>query len=123
VSENDGNEPLDLSALDPARDGGRWERRIQETVARAVAARPPRPGPLLAALFAWRRPALVLAAACALAVWGAALLGGRARGPTVTGTAARPAASRDAAYVLSRWAESEERPGTDELLAIMGGPR
>jgi hypothetical protein len=121
VGEHDDNERLDLSALDPARDGARWERRIRETVTRALAARQPRPAALLGALFAWRRPALALAAACAALVWGASLVGGQRTPPPAAVT--RPAPARDAAGVLSRWADGEEQLGTDELLAVLGGAR
>ena len=57
-------ERMDLSALDPARDPGRWQAVMQATLAGVdgVLLHRARPDPL-ALIAGWRRPLLALAAA------------------------------------------------------------
>jgi hypothetical protein len=104
-------ERIDLSPLDPAADPARWEDVIARTAARAQAARRA-PGSFLAQLVSWGRPALGLAAALALVVWGASLLGGQPR---------RAPTRVDPAATLSRWAEGGA--GADALLDALEGSR
>lgn len=63
------DEPIDLSALAPGRDGGRWDAAVQRTLQRVEAVlldrAPEDPFTLIAR---WRRPVLAAAAAVVLAV-------------------------------------------------------
>jgi hypothetical protein len=59
-------DPVDLSALDPARDPDRWNAMIAKTAARAAARRE---ASLSRTLARWGAPAFVLAAAAAVTIW------------------------------------------------------
>ena len=58
--------PLDLSALDPARDPAHWGRVAAGAVARADHALAQRPADALTLIAGWRRPLLAAAAAALL---------------------------------------------------------
>ena len=67
--------PVDLRPLDPARDGARWQARIDDAVARAVAARSARAlSPRTTTLSVLSALAPVAAAAAVVLVATAALL-------------------------------------------------
>ena len=76
-----GEERLDLSALDPARDPERWERVVAEALARVDAVLPHTRG-ALSTIAAWRRP-LLIAAAVTLALLVPVELALEAREPRV----------------------------------------
>jgi len=105
------DDKLDLSALDPALDQERWERRIGQVVARAVVARRWSVG---GQLRSWARPALGLAAAAAVFSW---------LGLIVRWQEAAPLSSQseEAISVLSRWAASDEQPSASSMLRVLGG--
>jgi hypothetical protein len=107
------DERVDLSSLDPAAaSAAGWERRVRETVARAVELR--RQSPLLLQLLAWSRPALGLAAALAVVVWTAALF---AR----SGARAGAEIPQEPAWALAGWAQGGELPSAGDVLALLGG--
>ncbi|HEX6587417.1 MAG TPA: hypothetical protein VF039_00230 [Longimicrobiales bacterium] len=54
--------PIDLSALDPERDAGRWDALVAATVARADAALAARSRSALDTIAGWSRPLLLAAA-------------------------------------------------------------
>jgi hypothetical protein len=96
---------IDFSALDPARDELRWERRVRTVVARAAT----RPVERTALRFA--RPLLAVAAALALLAWA----------PSLFGTGALPAQAGDAAVSLSQWAAQGEVPAGADVWTTFGG--
>jgi hypothetical protein len=115
------DERIDLSALDPARDGKRWDEMVDSVAARALAARRrstggASPGPVALQLVAWARPALALAAALALVVWAAALAAGGAARASAPGTT-----RTEPAFALSAWAMQDELPSTEDVLETLGG--
>lgn len=60
---------IDLSALEPGRDGGRWDAAVQRTRQRVEAALLARaPADPFALIAQWRRPVLAAVAAVVLAV-------------------------------------------------------
>src|SRR4051812_16458548 len=81
------DDKLDFSSLDPARDRERWQRRVDDVVARAQASR--QSGRWARELSALARPALALAAAAALLVWSATWLAPGRR--SASGTRVDPA--------------------------------
>jgi hypothetical protein len=95
------NDKIDLSPLDLARDGARWERMIQGVVTRALAA----PLTVRAQLAAWARPVLAVAALAAAVAWAPLVLGGRAA----------ETARLDAASALAEWAAGDHVPATNEV--------
>jgi hypothetical protein len=106
------DEKLDLSSLDPARDREAWQRRVDDVIARGVAAR--RERSLGAQLLALARPAVLLAAAVVLLVWSASWLAPRA----AVGTRR---ATLDPTARLVEWSTSAEPAATSEILATLGG--
>jgi len=106
------DDKLDLSALDPARDTARWERRIGQVVTRAVRARRWSVG---CQLRSWARPALGLAAAAAVFSWLGLILRWQDAVPLSSDQ------SEQAVSVLSRWAASDEQPSASSMLAVLGG--
>jgi len=106
------DDKLDLSALDPARDRQRWERRIGQVVARAVVARRFSVG---GQLRSWARPALGLAAAAAVFSWLGLILRWQDQAPLSTSQ------NEEAVSVLSRWAASDEQPSASRMLSVLGG--
>jgi hypothetical protein len=104
-------ERIDLSALDPSRDAGRWEALLKDLSARAVAELQ---SPVLCQLTAWARPALAVAALAAFACWLPAFAdGGTASGGTRL-------ASVDAARTLSEW-ETGRQPSAAQAALSAGG--
>ncbi|MBI2894024.1 MAG: hypothetical protein HYY06_10765 [Deltaproteobacteria bacterium] len=101
---------IDFSPLDPSRDPERWRRMIDSITARALAARGP--GSIPQQLLAWSRPALAMAAALTLVIWGAAW----ASGPEPA-----PQARTEPAVTLAAWAADDELPPATEILQILGG--
>src|SRR5512140_747229 len=63
------DDPVDLSALDPARDPVRWNALVAGVAARAARAATRRRASLARALTGYGIPAFALAAAAALAIW------------------------------------------------------
>lgn len=108
------DEKIDFSALDPALDAPRWEQLIDSVAQRALAERA-RPNPLLLQLSAWGRPALVLAAGLAIAIWCAALVQGWLRAPATV------AAADDPVHALVTWASDDAIPGSIDPAAVLGG--
>jgi hypothetical protein len=104
---------IDFSAIDPSRDGKRWERMVASLADRAArAARTPRSVPAQAA--AWMGPSLALAAGVALLVWLTA--------PSAP-PSPRPASSvsrEDPAFALQRWALGESGRSVWEELDMLG---
>ena len=60
------DQPLNLAALDPARDPGRWRAVMEGTMGRVDAALLRRRADPLTLIAAWRRPLLAAAAAVVL---------------------------------------------------------
>lgn len=106
-------EKIDFSSLDPARDPERWDRMIQSVASKALEARS-RPQTISEQMGRWIRPALAMAAALALVIWGGALFSNRTQSSTVQ-------QKIDPAYVLSGWASSQERPSTSRIVQVLGG--
>ena len=106
------DEKLDLSSLDPARDREAWRRRVDDVIARGVAAR--RARGFAHDLRALARPAVLLAAAVVLLVWSASWLAPR----PARGTAG---ATVDPTARLVEWSTSAEPATTSEILATLGG--
>jgi hypothetical protein len=103
---------FDFSALDPARDTERWERRIRQVVAHAASVRR---WTVSAQLSRWARPAFGLAAAVALfSAAGLVFSAGRSDQSS--------RAQESASAALSRWAASDESPSTRRLLSVLGEP-
>ncbi|MDY0004240.1 MAG: hypothetical protein RBU30_23270 [Polyangia bacterium] len=115
------DDKIDFSALDPSRDAEGWEERVQEVARMALARHRPRAA-LPEQLVAWLRPAMVLAAALALLVWGAALGGLGRSEPAQTGQVPRSEApGAEPALLVARWAAEDARPTPMELLRVLGG--
>jgi hypothetical protein len=100
------NDKIDFAALDPSRDGRRWEEMVA-SIAQRAARRRPRSIP--GQLSAWARPALAAAAALALLVWTAAFVSGRAVDET------------DPTALLSQWAMTDEVPAPATIIEVLGG--
>ena len=107
------DEKIDLSALDPSRDGARWERMVQHVADRAVAPRPPA---VVIDLYRHARPLLAAAAAIAALAWLPALASDGQRGQAATS-----AATSDSIATLAEWAERGEAPASADLLTTLGG--
>lgn len=109
---------LDLSALDPARDPGRWRGVMEATMARVdgVLLARSRPDPL-ALIAGWRRPLLAAAAAAVLLLVPVeiALERREARQETVRGMVS----------ISTVWAQEGRAPSGAELLRAIrtGGER
>ena len=105
---------IDLSVIDPSRDGPRWERLVQSVAARALGAHRRR---LTVGfqLLAWGRPALAIAASVALVSWAGSLVAPK-RGTPATQK------QEDPAIVLAQWAGSDERPAPSQILRVLGEP-
>jgi hypothetical protein len=114
--------PIDLTPLDPALDGERWDRRIAaiavlaapELARRAAAAESP-----LQVLVGWFRPAFSAAALLALCAGGALLL-------LLPAGAPEPAAAVDALRLpapVALWLGDDAQPPTvaDLALAVQEG--
>ncbi len=99
------DERLDLSPLDPTRDGARFEAIVRSVAARVVA-RPMRDASSI--LLAWWRPALALAASLALVAWGPALL--------TLGAPASNSLSSDPAAAILEWARAGAPSSAAEVL-------
>ncbi|MBI3204309.1 MAG: hypothetical protein HYZ29_22420 [Myxococcales bacterium] len=105
------DDPVDLSALDPARDSARWEARIGAVTTRVLAARR-RKVSVGDQLALWARPSMAVAASLALVTWaGVWAFGGLA--PAVQ-------RSSDPAIELARWASTGELPATPQLMKLLG---
>lgn len=104
---------IDFSSLDPARDPARFDQMIQSVASRALEAHS-RPLTISEQMGRWIRPALAMAAALAIVIWGAALLSNGAQSSTTQ-------QKTDPAYVLSEWASSQERPSTSRIVQVLGG--
>lgn len=102
---------IDFSSLDPSRDPERWRGMIDSVARRALAAR--RPSSIALQLVAWARPAVAMAAALALVIWGAAWASG--------GDAAAPKSRVEPAVILSSWATEDSFPPAAEILQVLGG--
>lgn len=114
------DEPVDLSALDPTREGERYERLVSGIVADALAARRVRPvweEPLLV-LLRWSRPLLATAAGIALAASATILYRGAQPAP-----AGSLLESLGIPPVLVAWTESGRPPQLDALLAGVADAR
>jgi hypothetical protein len=98
---------IDFSALDPRADRRRWEELVASTTERVIAARRPSLG---LQLRAWARPALAVAAAVMVAVWGGSILA----------TRERPA---DPAMTLLGWAATTAAPSTADILNTLARRR
>lgn len=107
----DDERPLDLSALDPARDPARWRAVLDATRARADEALLRRRADPLALIAGWRRPLLAAAAAALLLLvpLEVALERREAHRETVRGLVA----------VSTAWAEGGRAPTGAELLRAM----
>jgi len=105
--------PIDLSSLDPSREPERWKQLIDKIAWQARAAHRSRTS-VSHQLVAWTVPALAIAAALALVVWAGAL------SVAQTGEVARQSTS-DPAFVLARWAMTDERPATSAIWQVLGG--
>ena len=101
---------IDLSALDPSRDPGRWDAIAESVAARGLAARRRR-NTVSYQVRAWAWPALAVAAAVALVSWVGALTQ-----PAEPAVATEP----EPAFVLAQWASADERPSTDQMLQVLG---
>ncbi len=112
---HDGDVRVDLSALDPAGDGARFEELVQG-VLRAAApelARRQAPFPVFALIARWRRPVLATAGLLAAASLAVLLL-------------TRPVAERQATLAeaggvpreWASWAQADRNPTPGELLAL-----
>lgn len=103
--------PLDLSALDPARDPARWRGVVGATLARVDDALLHRRQDALALIAGWRRPLLAAAAAALLLLLPVevALERREARTETVRGLVAASTA----------WAQEGRAPTGAELLRAM----
>ncbi|HYH80102.1 MAG TPA: hypothetical protein VEX86_09895 [Longimicrobium sp.] len=102
---------LDLSALDPARDAGRWRAVMDSTLARVDDVLLHRRQDPLALIAGWRRPLLAAAAAAVVVLVPVELLLERreARVETVRGLVA----------VSTAWAQEGRAPTGAELLRAM----
>lgn len=109
---------VDLSALDPARDPGRWRAVMDATLSRVdgVLAARARPDPL-ALIAGWRRPLLALAAAAVLLLVPVELALERRED--------RREALRGLVSVSTAWAQEGRAPTGAELLRAIrtGGER
>lgn len=103
--------PLDLSALDPARDPGRWRAVLQATRVRVDDALLHRRLDALTLIAGWRRPLLAAAAAAVLLLVPVevALEQREARAETLRGLVA----------VSTAWAQEGRVPTGAELLRAM----
>jgi len=104
--------PIDLSSLDPSREPERWKQLIDEVVEQARAAHCRRMS-VAHQLVAWTVPALAIAAAFALVVWAGAL-------SVAQRTATAHNSAADPAFVLARWAMTDERPATSAIWQVFG---
>jgi hypothetical protein len=109
--DDDDDDRVDLSALDPARDPARWEARVlaAATAARAAARRR---ASLSRTLAGYGVPAFALAAAAALAIW------------LLAPTRGTPAMTRDhdsESDGLVGWALRGDADGATLLSSLGGG--
>jgi hypothetical protein len=105
--------PIDFSALDPSRDQLRWERTVNQLLARLHADR----GRRLSVehqLLRWARPVLAAAATFCLIAWAAGYLAAGRRPASSAEQSAAPA------LVLATWAANHQIPDTSELLETLG---
>jgi hypothetical protein len=110
MSEDDHR--LDLSALDPARDAGRWRAVLDGTLARVDGVLLQRRQDPLALIAGWRRP-LLAAAAAVLAVLVPVEVALERR-------EARAEAVRGLVSASTAWAQEGRTPSGAELLRAMG---
>jgi hypothetical protein len=103
--------PLDLSALDPARDPGRWAEVMERTLTRAGAALVARRPHPLVFIAEWRRPVLALAAATMLLLVPAEV--------ALERRDAQDERLRALARVSTTWAQEGRTPSGEELLRAM----
>jgi hypothetical protein len=103
---------LDLSPLDPSRDGERWERLVQSVASRALRAHRARLT-VTGQMLAWARPVLALAAAVSLVSWGGAL--------AVSGRSTQGSQPQvEPTQQLASWALNDQLPDTATILTVMG---
>lgn len=103
------DEHIDFAALDPSLDPSRWNRLIDDIVARAVDERRARLS-VQAQLLRWSRPVLAMAAAACLLAWA----GGWLRGSSWVVQADAPTV-----LTVANWAANHEVPAPGDLLAIL----
>jgi hypothetical protein len=106
--------PIDFSALDPARNRLRWERSIADLAARGYAERGRR-YLLDRELLRWARPVLAVAAALCLIVWTAGYLRSTRAVSSARSTTLPPA------LTLAAWAATDHIPDSSELFGTLGG--
>ncbi len=106
-------DPIDLSPLDPARDGERWERFTRAVVARAIEARRD-PHPILEQLISWARPAIAIAAGLSLVLFLTLVM-------TRRGEVDVSSVQQDPTSSFAEWATSEKMPDTTAVLTLFGG--
>jgi hypothetical protein len=105
---------LDLTTLDPSRDDKRWALLIESIVGRAVARHKKRLT-IGYQLLSWSRPVLATAAAITL-VFGAKAVFHRSPSEVAVSS------HYQQAYTLSKWAYSQERPATSNVIFALGDP-
>jgi hypothetical protein len=103
-----GEQPLDLSVLDPTCTPERWSKIVDSVATRAWLTRR-RQLTILAQMIRWARPALAIAATVALVCWM-----GSHRATTSDSAQLAPAEQ------LSDWAACDTRPATSEIFAVLG---
>ncbi len=106
--------PIDFSVLDPSLNQLRWERTIDNLVARARAQRRRRLS-VQHELLRWGRPVLAMAAALCLIAWTAGYLAASRRNTSSTTSITAPA------LVIATWAANHQIPETSELFGTLGG--
>ena len=111
-NENE-NEKLDLSVLDPSRDAVKWRKLVNEIARKGIEARRRRLS-VFAMLALWVRPCAALAATAA-----ALLLIFSAVRPHTAPTAS-PMSPDPVAAVLA-WAQSDRLPDSETVLWVLGG--
>lgn len=108
------DERVNLSALDPARDPGRWRAVMETTMARVdgVLLQRARPDPLVL-IADWRRPLLAMAAAAVLLLVPVEVALERRE--------SREASLRGLVNASTAWAQSGRAPTGAELLRVVHG--
>ncbi len=106
---NHDDEPIDFSALDPARDQMRWEAQIKRVARLASARRATRPS-VAALIVRWWKVSLYASAAAVTAVW---------VGTLVQPQQMRAVAQNDPVATMAVWARSGAVPSTGEIIALL----
>ena len=108
-------EPVDLSALDPARDPERWAAIVEATRLRVAAALRDRESDPFAVLVAWNRRVLAAAAALLVLLGAAVAAWGGHRPPAVS-------EARRLAYLAESSVLHGSRPDGAQVWAAMHRP-